>query len=180
MHTELSAPSPWLVRWSHLIPAQASVLDLACGTGRHMQWLQSQGCSVLGVDRDEAALHIAQQFGEIVCADVENTAWPLANHQFDAVVVFNYLWRPTWPHMLACLKPNGVLIYETFASGNESVGKPSRADFLLNRAELLQRCTDLRVVAYEDVFLSSPDRYVQRIVAVKSNSHLERFAGSGL
>ena len=180
MHTELSAPSPWLVKWSHLIPTHASVLDLACGNGRHMKWLQRQGCSVLGVDRDEAALHMAQQFGEILCADLENRAWPLADYQFDAVVVFNYLWRPTWSQLLACLKSKGVLIYETFASGNESVGKPSRPDFLLNRAELLQRCCDMRVVAYEDVFLTGPDRYVQRIVAVKTDRQLERFAGSAL
>jgi SAM-dependent methyltransferase len=178
MHTDVSAPSSWLVRWSHLIPAQAQVLDLACGSGRHMQWLQSQGYSVLGVDRDEAALRMAQHFGDVLCADVENAAWPLTHRQFDAVVVTNYLWRPTWPLLLACLKTDGVLIYETFAAGNESVGKPSRPDFLLERGELLQRCQGLRIVAYEDVFLTNPDRFVQRIVAVNTDHNHKRFASS--
>ena len=141
-----------------------------------MQWLQSQGLHVLGVDRDESALASAQQFGEVLCADIENAPWPLTGHQFDAVVVTNYLWRPTWTALLACLKPNGVLIYETFAQGNETVGKPSRPDFLLKRSELLQLCCDLRVVAFEDVFLHSPDRYVQRVVAVNSYSNDKRFA----
>ena len=140
-----------------------------------MQWLHSQGFSVLGIDRDENALLTAKTFGEVLRADLENTDWPLTGRQFDAVVVTNYLWRPAWNALLACLKPEGVLIYETFALGNESVGKPSRPDFLLNRSELLQLCCDLRIVAFEDVFLHSPDRYVQRVVAVNTDSNDKRF-----
>ena len=143
-----------------------------------MQWLHSQGFSVLGVDRDENALLTAKTFGEVLRADLENTDWPLTGRQFDAVVVTNYLWRPAWNALLACLKPEGVLIYETFALGNESVGKPSRPDFLLNRSELLQLCRDLRIVAFEDVFLHSPDRYVQRVVAVNTDSNDKRFSGT--
>jgi SAM-dependent methyltransferase len=143
-----------------------------------MQWLHSQGFSVLGVDRDENALLTAKTFGVVLCADLENTDWPLTGRQFDAVVVTNYLWRPAWNAVLACLKPEGVLIYETFAVGNESVGKPSRPDFLLNRSELLQLCRDLRIVAFEDVFLHSPDRYVQRVVAVNTDSNDKRFSGT--
>ena len=143
-----------------------------------MQWLHSQGFSVLGIDRDENALLTAKTFGVVLCADLENTDWPLTGRQFDAVVVTNYLWRPAWNALLACLKPEGVLIYETFAVGNESVGKPSRPDFLLNRSELLQLCRDLRIVAFEDVFLHSPDRYVQRVVAVNTDSNDKRFSGT--
>ena len=82
------------------------------------------------------------------------------------MVVTNYLWRPLWTNILASLAPNGVLIYETFSAGNETVGKPSRPDFLLHPAELLAVCQDLRVVAFEEGFLAEPDRFVQRIVAV--------------
>ena len=142
-----------------------------------MQWLQSQGFDVFGVDRDENALLTAKTFGEVLCADLETAAWPLSDRQFDAVVVTNYLWRPTWNALLACLKPNGVLIYETFTAGNESVGKPSRPEFLLNHGELLLLCKTLRIVAFEDVFLHSPDRYVQRVVAVNTDSNDKRFAG---
>ena len=143
-----------------------------------MQWLHSQGFSVSGVDHDENALLKAKAFGEVLCADLENTDWPLTGRQFDAVLVTNYLWRPSWNAVLACLKPEGVLIYETFAVGNESVGKPSRPDFLLNRSELLQLCRDLRIVAFEDVFLHSPDRYVQRVVAVNTDINDKRFSGT--
>ena len=61
----------------------------------------------------------------------------------------------------------GVLLYETFACGNETVGRPARPDFLLRPGELLSACTPLRVVAYEDGFLDGPARFVQRITAVR-------------
>jgi hypothetical protein len=83
-------------------------------------------------------------------------------------VVTNYLWRPLLPTLVQSVAPGGVLIYETFAAGNESVGKPSRPDFLLQPGELIQATVGLRTVAYEDGFESSPDRFVQRIVAVRN------------
>jgi hypothetical protein len=67
-------------------------------------------------------------------------------------VVTNYLWRPLLPALLDTIAPGGVLIYETFAAGNETVGKPSRPDFLLQPGELLRVCRDLRTVAFEDGF----------------------------
>ncbi len=143
-----------------------------------MRWLQSQGCQVVGVDRDAQALSSAQAFGEVLCADLENAEWPFVRQQFDAVLVTNYLWRPRFADLLACLKPEGVLIYETFSAGNETVGKPSRPDFLLAHGELLALCANLRIVAYENVFLSQPDRFVQRIVAIHSDKlNCQRFAG---
>ncbi len=104
-------------------------------------------------------------------ADIENGPWPFAGRQFDAVVVTHYLWRPLLPTLLASLAPGGVLIYETFTQGNETVGKPSRPDFLLRTGELLALCRDLRVVAFEDGFESGPEgqtpRFIQRIAAVR-------------
>ena len=168
MHATES-PSPWVQRWSHLIAPASRVLDVACGHGRHMQWLASQGHSSLGVDRSEQALAVASQWGQTLLADIENAPWPLADQHFGAVVVTNYLWRPLWPQILAAVQSGGVLLYETFAQGNETVGKPSRPDFLLSPGELLQVAMQnkLRVVAYEDGFLSDPDRFVQRLAAVR-------------
>ena len=171
------APSEWVCRWSHLIPdtrpGGPRTLDVACGHGRHTRWLVRQGCHVTALDRDADALAslapLAPQV-RTVQADIENKPWPLPAQAFDAVVVTNYLWRPLWPHILGSLAAGGVLIYETFAHGNASVGKPSRPDFLLQPGELLQVCKDLRVVAFEDGFLHEPDRYVQRIVAIAPTS----------
>ena len=163
------APSAWVQRWAHLIQPNSQVLDVACGRGRHMRFLASLGHRLTGIDRDPEAITTVASLGEAVQADIENGPWPLPERTFDAVIVTNYLWRPLMPHILASLAPEGVLIYETFAAGNESVGKPSRPDFLLKPGELLSLCQGLHIVAYEDGFLDSPERFVQRIVAVKAS-----------
>ena len=161
-------PSAWVQRWAHLIRPQGRVLDVACGAGRHMRFLAAQGHHITGVDRNEEALALAAPAGQTVLADIENGAWPFTGQTFDAVVVTNYLWRPLLPVMVQSLAEGGVLIYETFAAGNESVGKPSRPDFLLQAGELLSATQGLRTVAYEDGFEASPDRFVQRIAAVRA------------
>jgi len=161
------APSSWIVRWSHLVPAGGAVLDLACGGGRHLRWFSERGHAVTGVDRDSAALDTVAGIAETIEADIENGPWPLAGRQFAAVIVTNYLWRPLFPRILESVAPGGVLLHETFAQGNETVGRPSRPDFLLAPGELLRAYGDLRVVAYEDGFLPQPDRFVQRIACVR-------------
>ncbi len=163
------APSPWVRRFAALIAPQASVLDLACGGGRHLRWLAARGHRVTGVDRDAAALQTLQGLGELIQADIENGPWPLPGRRFGAVVVTNYLWRPLLPTVLASVMDGGVLIYETFAAGNETVGRPACPDFLLQPGELLGWCNapDWRVVAYEDGFLTASERFVQRVAAVR-------------
>ena len=172
-------PSDWVLRWAALLPDRSSVLDLACGSGRHLRWLAGRGHRVTGVDRDAAAVAPLQEMAEIIVADIEGGPWPLAGRRFDGVVVTNYLWRPLLPTIVDSVAPGGMLVYETFADGQQSVGRPSRAEFLLQPGELLSACTGLRVVAYEDGFLHEPDRYVQRIAAVRGPAPLARFALDG-
>jgi SAM-dependent methyltransferase len=159
-------PSAWVRRFAGLIRPGGTVLDVACGSGRHVRWLAAQGFAVTGVDRKEDAVASLRGVAEIVVADIEGGPWPLPDRRFDAVVVTNYLWRPLWPALRAALAPGGVLLYETFAHGQQLIGKPQRAEFLLQPGELLQLCAGLRVVAFEDGFDAAPARYVQRIAAV--------------
>jgi len=160
-------PSGWLTRWSGLIAPGGHVLDVACGSGRHLRWLLGRGFAVTGVDRDEGALAGLPAAARTLAADLESGPWPLPGERFDAVLVANYLWRPLWPLLLASLAENGVLICETFAVGNEAFGKPSNPAFLLRAGELLEVCRNLHVVAYEDGFLDAPPRRVQRVAAVR-------------
>ena len=159
--------SAWIRRWSHLVAPGGCVLDVASGLGRHLRWFAHRGHPVCGIDRAPDAVASAASVGEAIQADIENGPWPLAGRQFSAVVVTNYLWRPLLPAIVQAVAPGGVLLYETFAVGNETVGKPSRREFLLDPGELLQASAGLRVVAYEDGFLDAPPRFVQRIAAVR-------------
>jgi SAM-dependent methyltransferase len=150
------------------------VLDVACGSGRHLHYLLSLGHQVTGVDLDIAEARAAVPEAELIEADLENHTWPLGDglkaRQFDAVLVCNYLWRPLWPSLLASVAENGVLLYETFAVGQEHFGRPRRPEFLLRAGELLELCQSLQVVAYECGIDSEPQRAVQRIAAVRDTS----------
>ena len=111
-HVTLAA-SAWVQRWAHLLPPQAQVLDVACGSGRHMAYFQQLGHSPTGLDRDPHALACSAPYGRTVLADLENAPWPLAQETFDAVVVTHYLWRELFPNILNALKPGGILVYST-------------------------------------------------------------------
>ena len=174
-HASTALPSAWVQRWSHLVAPGGVVLDVACGYGRHARWFYERNHSLALVDRAQAAIEsiaIPAPACEAVVADIENGPWPFAGRRFAAVVVTNYLWRPLMPTLLESLAPGGVLIYETFTQGNETVGKPSRPEFLLRPGELLEVCRSLRIVAFEDGFQEQlqgqPPRFVQRIAAVRA------------
>ncbi len=162
--------SPWLLCWAHLIAPGGTVLDVAAGSGRHVRWLAGHGFAVTAIDRDVAAMQALADVAEVIVADIERDPWPLDGRSFDAVLVTNYLWRPLLPAIVDTTGAGGVLLYETFAAGNESVGRPTRPDFLLVPGELLVAVSGLRIVAYEDGFLDDPDRFVQRIVAVRERN----------
>jgi SAM-dependent methyltransferase len=153
-------------RFLPLVRAGGTALDVACGSGRHVQLLAAAGLRVTALDRDESAVAPLRGLAELVVADIEAGPWPLAGRCFDAVVVCNYLWRPLLPAIAqAVADDGGVLIYETFARGQETIGRPARHDFLLQSGELLRAFAGLRVVAFEDGFEAG--RFVQRLAAVR-------------
>ena len=164
--------SDWVARFSDAVPADASVLDLACGSGCHTWFFASSGHPVTAVDKGISRLvQNARPLGvEMIEADLEDgPEWPFAGRTFGAIVVTNYLHRPLFPLILEALQPGGVLIYETFAIGNERYGKPSRPAFLLKPGELLEMVSGtLRVLAYEHGKIEVPrPAIVQRICAVR-------------
>ncbi|WP_376957791.1 methyltransferase domain-containing protein [Azospirillum sp. A26] len=178
----LSPPSPWVERFAPLVRAGGTVLDLACGGGRHLRLFHRLGHPVMGLDRDlggvadlEGSANVA-----LVQADLESGDSGISPNSlsvdgtFAGIVVTNYLHRPLFPAILAALEPGGVLIYETFADGNARFGRPSSPDFLLRRGELLEAVHGrLQVVAFEQGKLSVPKpAVVQRICAVAGEDPL--------
>lgn len=165
-------PANWVVKHGGVIPPGGTVLDVACGPGRHGRFFRSLGHPVVFLDRDitQVADMASIDDVEIVAQDLEGgRPWPLTGRQFAGVIVVNYLYRPILPALVAAVQPGGALIYETFAVGNEAYGHPTNPDYLLHREELLIAVRpELVVMAYEDVEETEPRPTVrQRILAVR-------------
>jgi SAM-dependent methyltransferase len=168
------APSPWVARFAPLVQS-GEVLDLACGSGRHTRLFAARGLRaplrVLALDRNPELL--APLAGPNVITmvhdlEAEGAVWPFEAGRFAAIVVTNYLHRPLFPELVRSLRPDGILIYETFAQGNAVYGKPSNPDFLLAPGELLALASrgGLQVLAFEDGHVDHPHpAQVQRLCA---------------
>jgi SAM-dependent methyltransferase len=177
-HQELSVPaSDWVQTHASKIKVGGRVLDYACGSGRHAVWLAKQSFQVMAIDRDLASLQqIKSSIPDLAiqteAIDLETDTWSLSHlGQFDAVIVTNYLYRPFLQKLPNLLNSQGVLIYETFALGNEAFGKPSNPDFLLKPNELLGFASNMRILAYEDLTVTQPKpACVQRVCAVPLQS----------
>jgi len=163
----IDVPSDWVLRWAPLV-VRGPLLDVACGGGRHSRLFLERGIAVVAVDRESQSIPGAR----FVQADLEGGDWPFANERFSAIVVTNYLHRPLFPLLAASLEPDGILIYETFMSGNERYGKPSNPRFLLGAGELLDAFgTALGVLGFEQGRIAAPKAAViQRLCAVRAPS----------
>lgn len=165
MHENL-APSEWVVRWAPRI-ARGTVLDLACGGGRHSRLFVEKKLNVVALDREAHDIPGAR----FIQADIENGPWPLEGETFEGIVVTNYLHRPLFPKLKESLKEGGVLIYETFMIGNERFGRPSNPAFLLQPGELRTVFGDLRVLAFEEGPVTVPKpSVIQRLCAMRSRT----------
>jgi SAM-dependent methyltransferase len=163
-----TAPSVWVKRFLPLIKPGGLVLDLAAGSGRHVRLLRDCGFAVCAVDRDTTALlAFAGPCCEVRRIDLETDDPRQLGTDYDGIIVTNYLHRPLLPAIARYLAPGGVLIYESFARGNERFGPPRNPDFLLRPGELLEVFTTLTVVAFEQGEVSRPrPAVIQRLAAV--------------
>jgi SAM-dependent methyltransferase len=165
-------PSEWVTRWAPLV-TRGPVLDVASGEGRHSRVFAERGLEVVAVDRDAQSIPGTR----FVQADLENGPWPFAGQRFGGVVVANYLHRPLFAALGAALDEGGVLIYETFMTGNEKFGRPSNPAFLLRPGELLWAFPGLATVAFEQGTLGRPKpAVIQRLCAVRRNIESVRIA----
>jgi SAM-dependent methyltransferase len=160
-------PSAWVERWAPRV-AQGTVLDVACGSGRHSRYFLERGLNVVAVDREPQSIPGAR----FIQADLEDgSPWPLPGEQFEGIVVTNYLHRPLFQTLKGSLAEGGVLIYETFMLGNERFGKPSNPAFLLRPGELREAFSGWEVLGFEEGEVTSPKpAMIQRLCATRARN----------
>ena len=164
-------PSAWVERFAGQVPTTSRVLDVACGAGRHTRLFLHRGHSVTAIDRDLSQINDirSEQLMRIEIDLETGASWPLRGERFAGVIVTNYLYRPMLKDLVASVTSAGLLIYETFAQGNEEFGKPTNPNFLLRPGELLNLVQGtLQVIAYEDITVTQPKpARIQRICAYR-------------
>jgi len=146
-----------LREFTHLLPPNGAALDIACGLGADALLLAQRGLSVHAWDSSNVAIEKLSHFAreknlhiDAQCRDV--MTHPPEPHSFDVIVVSHFLERTLCPHIVAALKPRGLLFYQTFCAErvDASYG-PSNPDFLLQKNELLRLFAPLDVVAYQEL-----------------------------
>jgi SAM-dependent methyltransferase len=168
--------SEFLLSNAEFLPARGIALDLASGEGRNSISLAGMGLDVVAVDISSRALEkcirVARD-GKLrihpVVADLNSFVIP--SGIFDVVINFNYLQRDLAPHMVAALKPGGVLIFETLTVDHLRHKPEFSPDYLLKRGELLKMFRGLRLIKYREAEIQARQsaRSVASLLAVKNS-----------
>jgi len=168
-----SEPASIVCELLPLLP-RGPALDIACGIGRHALLLASRNQHVAAVDYSGVALgilevrahgqHVRVKRGdgfhppgrhlhgglELIHTNLEEAQLP--EHGYDLILCIQYLQRSLFPQMVRALRPDGVLLLETFTQAQmEFSGGPQNPAFLLESGELRQAFPMLRVLFYREL-----------------------------
>jgi len=177
LHTNGITPSSFLVENFDLLP-RGLALDLAMGEGRNAIYLATRGFDVDGVEVDPEKVARARVASRklgapirAIVGNVEDGTYILPIEAYDAIVVFNYLYRPLFKDIKEGVVPGGVVIYQTFTVEQARLGKPTNPDYLLEPDELKDHFTDWEILVYRELIgpprRGGSDRAVASIVARK-------------
>lgn len=148
-------PARVLLENIHLLPDRGSALDLACGLGANALLLASRGLEVVAWDSSSVAidkLHaLAQARGLTLQAEVRDVVQrPPEPEHFDVIVVSHFLDRSITPHLIAALRANGLVFYQTFTRSRVDERAPHNPDYLLADGELLAMFSPLQLMVYRE------------------------------
>lgn len=171
-------PSPFLETWLEHLPGGGRALDLACGRGRNALRLAEAGYRVEAVDISSVAIARARSGARR--RDLTVT-WHVADLDdyvpedgaYQVITVIRYRNRALWPKLIDALAPDGWILIEHHFKTRAPVAGPPET-FKLDPQELLDAFGALRVVLFEEVIDSDPDRpertvALERIVACKGD-----------
>jgi tellurite methyltransferase len=171
--TPPSGPASIVCELLPLLPA-GPALDIACGTGRHSLLLAARGQQVTAVDFSIVALDVLEArahgmharvrrskslheierpfYGglELTQMDLERTELP--ERCYDLILCVQYLQRSLFSQMARALRPDGVLLFETYTSAQlEFAGGLRNPCYLLETGELREAFPELCVLFYREL-----------------------------
>jgi len=177
---ESRAPSAWvLAQCLALVPADAVVVDVAAGLGRHAVALAERGRRVVALDFVEDAVVVARRratwgvSGEVWALVADASALPFADGSVDAILTVNFLDRALFPTFARLLRPGGRLVVETYTRRHADLVAEGRARaprnpaYMLEPGELPRLVAPLRVVAQREALVKDDagERWVASVVA---------------
>lgn len=148
-----------------------NALDIACGQGRNTHFLEELGFHVDAVDFSDYALSKVKESEQINKIDTDLDQYILQKNKYDLVVNINYLNRKFFHQIKEALKPDGLVIFETFIIAHGDFDNPQNPEYLLRKNELLHAFLSLDIIYYEekeDVNLRGEKTRVASLVAKKS------------
>ncbi|WP_418640385.1 class I SAM-dependent methyltransferase [Sulfurimonas sp. ST-27] len=145
-------------------------LDIACGIGRNTHFLAEKGFEVDAVDFSDYALSQIKDDEKVNKIEADLDSYNLEKNTYDLIININYLSRRLLPQIKEALKPNGLLIFETFIVAHGDFNQPANPEYLLRTNELLHAFIGLDIIYYEEkdeVNLRGEDTRVASLVARK-------------
>jgi 2-polyprenyl-3-methyl-5-hydroxy-6-metoxy-1,4-benzoquinol methylase len=146
-------PIALITRYASLATG-TQALDIACGTGRHSKYLASQGFEVDALDISSVALKSLENIPHIHPKEVDFDTYQLPKEKYDLIVCTYFLERKLFAQMIDALKPNGIILMETFLHHPQNERTTSNPTFLLNEGELEstfdERCELLHIPEFWD------------------------------
>ena len=149
-----------------------TVLDLACGEGRHALKAAQWGATVTAVDQDDTKLEIGREAAERLGVTVDFQSVDLAGEwpefgTFDMVLMFNYLDRPRVADVKAAVAPNGVLLMETYLEWQRALGwGPNTDEHLLAPGELTRLAAPFELLHGREVFEPIESTKVRAVASI--------------
>jgi 2-polyprenyl-3-methyl-5-hydroxy-6-metoxy-1,4-benzoquinol methylase len=142
-------PIKLIKEYAHLVTGK-DALDIACGNGRHSRYLVSLGFKVDALDISSVAIKQLQGIENIDAKEVDFDTYTLDKQKYDLITVTYFLERRLFSQMIEALKPNGILIMETFIHHEKNERTPSNPAFRLNEGELKDYFAEKLEIIYLD------------------------------
>lgn len=136
------------------LPPPGTALDLACGLGANAIALARRGFRVDAWDLSPVAIEALRDYavheGLAIGAAVRDViAAPPPPERFDLIIITRFLERDLCPAIAAALRPNGLLLYQTFYGPSTGAG-PSDPAFRLEPGELPRLFAGLELLDYRE------------------------------